>query len=134
MAISKEAETVKNEMMATVTMRRELVALEEEWRGLLDVLEDADEGSFALAEAVNRERMALRRTLTVQQLRNWARIQAGGLSPLQGRILGLRFVQGCTWSDITARLKKAKQYLLREHNKALETLARQACNRREKSL
>lgn len=134
MAISKQAEKIKNEMITAVTMRREMTALEGEWRGLLDVLEDADEGSFALAEAVNRERMALRRALTAQQLRNWARIQAGELSPLQRRILGLRFVQGCSWGDITARLKKAKQYLLREHNKALETLAQRAFQSAEKSL
>lgn len=134
MAIGKEAEKIKNEMMAAVTMRRELEAVEREWRELLEILEDADEGGFALAEAVNRERMALRRELTAQQLHNWARIQAGELSPLQRRILGLRFVQGCTWSDITARLKKAKQYLLREHNKALETLAQRAFQIAEKSL
>lgn len=134
MAISKQAEAVKQEMMQAVSLRREWEALESEWRDLLEALEGgtllgesvfgtADEDGLTLAQVVDRERMAVRRALTERQLRNWARIRGGGLSSLQQRILGLRFVQGCTWGDLVARVGKAKQYLLREHNKALEQLA-----------
>lgn len=128
--ITKQAETVKQEMMQAVTWRRELDALEQEWSDLLAVLEDAvgetAASSFAIAEVVNEERMLIRRRLAEAQLRNWARIHKAPLSPLQHRILGLRFVQGCTWGDLVERVGKAKQYLLREHNKALEILAKSA--------
>ncbi len=128
MAISKQAEAVKQEMLQAVTLRRELEAVECEWQDLLAVLEEAvgeaAAESFAVATAVHTERMALRRRLTEAQLSNWARICAGGLTPLQRRILGLRFVRGCTWSDLTEQVGKAKQYLLREHNKALEAIAK----------
>lgn len=136
MAISKQAEAVKQEMMQAVSLRRECEALEREWRDLLEALEGGtllgesvfgavseDEDGLTLAQVVDRERMAVRRALTERQLRNWARVRSGGLTPLQQRILGLRYVQGCTWGDLVARVGKAKQYLLREHNKALEQLA-----------
>lgn len=134
--MSKTAEAVKREMMTAVTLRRELEALEQEWRDLLEALENSviDDEGLALAESVNRERMALRRAFTRQQLKNWARVRAGRLTPLQNRILGQRYVQGCTWGDIVARQKKAKQYLLREHNKALEKLAEQVFQNAKKSL
>ena len=128
MAISKQAEEVKQEMMTAVTLRRELEMLEREWHDLLTVLEECvgetAASTFAVAQSVNNERMMLRRALAEQQLRNWARIRSAALTPLQNRLLGMRFVQGCTWGDITARMQKAKQYLLREHNKALEILAK----------
>ena len=130
--IGKQAETVKNEMMQAVLLRRELEALEQEWSDLLAVLEDAvgetAASSFAIAQVVNAERMAIRRRLAEAQLRNWARIGGAPLTPLQHRILGMRFVQGCTWGDLVDRIGKAKQYLLREHNKALETLAKTAAS------
>ena len=128
--ITKQAERVKTEMMPAVTWRRELEALEQEWNDLLWVLEDAvgetAASSFAVAETVNAERMQIRRRLAAAQLRNWARIHKAPLTPLQHRILGLRFVQGCSWGDLVTRVGKAKQYLLREHNKALEILAKTA--------
>ena len=116
--ISIAGENVKKEMMAAVTLRRELEAVEREWRDLLAILEDGElnESEYTIAEAVNRERMQLRRELTRCQLKNWARLCRAPLTPLQRRILGLRFVQSCTWSDIVSRVQKAKQYLLREHN------------------
>ena len=130
-------------MMQAVTLRREWEALETEWRDLLAALEGdtlagegvfstVDEDGLTLAQTVDRERMAVRRALTERQLRNWARIRSGGLTPLQQRILGLRFVQGCTWGDLVARVGKAKQYLLREHNKALEQLAARGAARAAK--
>ncbi len=127
MALSKTAEAVKQEMMTAVQLKREVEALEKEWSDLLLALEGdvCEEDGFGVAEQVQRERLALRRRLTRQQLKNWARVSGATLTPLQRRVLGLRYVQGCTWGDLTARLKKAKQYLLREHNKALEMLAQQ---------
>ena len=125
--ISRAGEEVKKEMMTAVTLRRELEAVEREWRDLLTVLEEGElgESEYAIAEAVNRERAALRRELTRQQLKNWARLSKAALTPLQRRVLGLRFVQGCPWSEIVERVQKAKQYLLREHNKALDILGAQ---------
>ena len=128
MALTKTAEAVKQEMMIAVALRRECEALEKEWSDLLLALEcdTVEEDSLQAMECLHRERLAVRRRLTRQQVKNWARVCGGGLTPLQKRILGLRYVQGCTWGDLTERLKKAKQYLLREHNKALEKLAEQA--------
>lgn len=128
MALSKLAEAVKQEMITAVQLRREVEALEQEWSDLLLALEGdvCEEDGFGVAEQVQQERLALRRRLTRQQLKNWARVRAANITPLQRRILGLRYVQGCTWGDLIARLKKAKQYLLREHNKALEMLAHAA--------
>lgn len=134
--ISKQAEAVKSEMLQAVLWRRELMALEDEWRDLLAVLEDAvgetAASGFAIAEVVNEERMALRRRLAEAQLKNWARIGAAPLSPLQHRVMGLRYVLGCTWGDLIERVGKAKQYLLREHNKALEILALQGVSEGKK--
>ena len=121
--MDNEALAVKQELMTAVTLKRELEALDAEWHDLLAVLEEqGDSAEFAVAESVNRQRIAARRALTECRLRNWARICAGDLTPLQRRILGLRYVRGCTWSDLIAQIKKAKQYLLREHNKALVKL------------
>lgn len=127
MALNERAEQVKREMMTVVTLRRELEELDEEWRGLWQAIEDSDGNGetveFAVVQAVHDERQALRRRLVQHQLRNWARIGTVPLTPLQRRLMGLRFVRGCTWSDIVEQMQKAKQYLLREHNKALERLA-----------
>ena len=135
--ISKEAEAIKQEMVQAVALRRELRALEEEWRDLLTILEEAvgetAASSFTVAQAVNEQRAVLRRALAETQLKNWARIGGVTLSPTARRVMGLRYVLGYTWGDLVARVGKAKQYLLREHNKALEALARKE-KRAEKSL
>lgn len=125
MALQKRAEQLKREMMEAVTLRRELETVDAEWHDLWLALDDGDggEGEWAVIQAVYRERQALRRRLVQRQLSNWARLCGAPLTPLQRRLMGLRFVRGCPWSDIVARLQKAKQYLLREHNKALERLA-----------
>lgn len=132
MAISIRGERLKREMAEAVTLRRESDALEREWRELLEALEELPDEDLGVAQAVNRERMAVRRALTQRQLTNWARITAGDLTPLQRRILGLRYVRGCSWGDIIAQLKKARQYLHREHNKALDKLAEHAFETDEK--
>ncbi len=125
--ISKQAEAVKQEMLQAVVWRRELAALEAEWRDLLSILEEAvgehAASSFTVAQMVNEQRTVIRRKLAEAQLKNWARICSGGLTPIQRRILGLRFVLGYTWGDLVARVGKAKPYLLREHNKGLQALA-----------
>ncbi len=127
MALGREAERIKQELQRVVLLRRELIELEHEWRDLLDALEDSltdpSSGCFEVAQAVAAQRMALRRRLTEAQLRGWARIRSVPLSALQRRVMGLRYVRGCAWSDVIAQVGKAKQYLLREHNKALEVLA-----------
>ena len=132
--IGRAGEEIKKEMMVVVTLRRELEAVEREWRDLLTILENGEwnESESAIAEAVNRERMQLRRELTRCQLKNWARLSRVPLTPLQRRVLGLRFVQACPWSEIVARVQKAKQYLLREHNKALDAIGAFETARRRK--
>ena len=123
MAMSAEAEAIKKEMMAARIVRQELEQLEREWQDVLLVLEEQGEAAeYAVLDTMNEERCALRRQLAEQQLRNWARISAGDLTPLQRRVLGLRYVRGCSWSDIIGRVGKVRQYLFREHNKALEKL------------
>ena len=123
--ISKQAEAIKQEMMQAVIRRRELLMLE-------DAVGETAASGFVVARTINAERMQLRRTLAEAQLRNWARITAAPLSPLQRRLLGLRYVLGCTWGDVVLRVDKAKQYLLREHNKALELLALTAVSEAKK--
>ena len=123
MAMSAEAEAIKNEMMTARFVRQELEQLEREWQDVLLVLEEQGEAAeYAVLDAMNEERCVLRRQLAERQLRNWARISAGALTPLQRRILGLRYVRGCSWSDVIERIGKVRQYLFREHNKALEKL------------
>ena len=125
MAIGMIAEEIKQEMMEAVTLRREWEMLEQERHDLLLALEEsvATESDFVIAEEVARECEALRRALTKRQLRNWARINRVPMTPLQKRVLGMRFVRGCPWGDIIREQKKAKQYLIREHNKALNKVA-----------
>ncbi len=124
MAISNEAQAVKEELAAAITLRRELETLEKEWSELLTVMEDSDlpMSEFAAVEAVHRQRTAVRRALSACQIRNWARISKAALTPFQQRILGLRYVRNLTWSDLLVTVRRSKQYVLREHNKALERL------------
>ncbi len=134
MAISVEAQAVKNEMMAVLTVRQELEMLEAEWQDLLFVLEEQGEAAeYGVLDTLNEQRVALRRQLAERQVRNWARITAGGLSPLQRRVLGLRYVRGCPWSDVVRQVGKVRQYLFREHNKALEKLVFSELKKTEKS-
>ena len=123
MALSSEATAVKNEMLTALLVRRELETLETEWQELLFVLEEQGEtADYGVLDMLNEQRAVLRRQLTERQVRNWARITAGDLSPLQRRVLGLRYVRGCPWSDVVRKVGKVRQYLFREHNKALEKL------------
>lgn len=131
MALSKQAEVLKAQMGCVVAHRRELGAVEQEWRELLAMWEEAElpmmTASLALAKEICRQRYALRRVLTAEQLVNWSRISGcAALSPFQRRVLGMRYVRGCSWGDMTVRLSRARQYLLREHNKGLERLVQAA--------
>ena len=103
MALSKQAEALKAQMGCVVAHRRELGAVEQEWRELLAMWEEAE--------------------LPM----NWSRIsRCAALSPFQRQVLGMRYVRGCSWGDMTVRLSRARQYLLREHNKGLERLVQAA--------
>ena len=127
MALSEKAQEVKTIMQRVVADKRELEAVEAEWRDLLLLEEERlcglMEGELPIVTELFEERIALRKTLATHQLQNIVRLQHAPLTPLAQRIMRLRYVQGRTWRDIVGVLDKTKQYLLREHNKALEILA-----------
>lgn len=137
MALSVGAEKIKAELQKTVALRRELRAMDEEWEDILALeeefngLEDVD---VQLLHDLHGERMAVRRSLAAAQLRNFARIQHVLLTDFQRRIMRLRYVQGLTWSDLVGRVGHSKQYILREHNKALERLASKTQKRNQKNI
>lgn len=128
MALSEKAQELKTQMQAVVADKRELEAVEAEWRDLLEFEEERlcgiTDGELPIVTELFEERRRLRKVLATHQLQNIARLQRAGLTPLQGRVLRLRYVQGRTWKEIVGYLEKTKQYLLREHNKALEILAK----------
>ncbi len=129
MALSDKAQELKTEMQRVVADTRELEAVESEWRELLFLEEerlcDATDEELPIITELFAERAALRKILATHQLHNIVRLQHAPLSALQRRIMRLRYVKGNTWRDIIGVLNKTKQYLLREHNKALEILAKQ---------
>ena len=128
MALSEKAQQVKTAMQRVVADKRELEAVEAEWRDLLALEEERlcslTDGELPIVTELFDERIGLRKTLATHQLQNIVRLQHASFTPLQRRIMRLRYVQGRTWSDIVGVLDKTKQYLLREHNKALEILAK----------
>ncbi len=128
MSLSEKAQELKTQMQAVVADKRELEAVEAEWRELLLLEEERlceiTDGELPVITELFRERQALRKRLATHQLRNFVRLQHASLTPLMRRIMRLRYVQGRTWSDIVGALDRTKQYLLREHNKALEALAK----------
>ena len=131
--LSEKAQDIKNEMQRVVADKRELEAVEAEWRDLLLLEEERlcelTDGELPIITELFAERAALRKTLATHQLQNIVRLQHAVLTPLQRRVMRLRYVQGQTWTNIVGDLKKTKQYLLREHNKALETLAKREKNK-----
>ena len=130
MALSEKAREVKTVMQRVVADKRELEAVEAEWRDLLLLEEERlcklSDGELPIITELFEERSALRKTLATHQLQNVVRLQHVSFTPLQRRIMRLRYVQGRAWKDIVGVLDKTKQYLLREHNKALEILAKRA--------
>lgn len=129
MSLSEKAQELKTQMQAVVADKRELEAVEAEWRDLLLLEEERlcelTDGELPIITELFAERSQLRKRLATHQLRNIVRLQPVPMTPLQRRIMRLRYVQGRTWRDIVGVLDKTKQYILREHNKALEMLAKQ---------
>ncbi len=125
MALSVSAQKIKAELQKVVALRRELRAMDEEWQDILALEEEfsgLEEVDVQLLHDLHTERMAVRKALAVAQLHNFSRIQHTLLTDFQRRIMRLRYVQGLTWSDLVERVGHSKQYILREHNKALERL------------
>lgn len=127
--LSEKAQKLKTQMQAAVADKRELEAVEAEWHDLLLLEEERlcqlTDGELPIITELFEERQALRKRLATHQLRNFVRLQQLPMTPLQRRVMRMRYVQGRTWSDIVGALDKTKQYILREHNKALEMLAKQ---------
>jgi len=129
MALSEQAQALKTQMQAVVADKRELEAVEAEWRDILLFEEERlcgiTDSELPIVAELFDERQRLRKALATHQLQNVTRLQHAALTPLQRRVMRLRYVQGRAWREIVGDLKKTKQYLLREHNKALEILAKQ---------
>ncbi len=137
MALSVGAEKIKTELQKVVALRRELRAMDEEWQDILALEEEfsgLEEVDMHLLHDLHTERMAVRKALAAAQLRNFSRIQHTLLTDFQRRIMRLRYVQGLTWSDLIVRIGNSKQYILREHNKALERLCSDAQKRNQKNV
>lgn len=126
MALSERAVQLKTELMAAVTLTRALEAARQEWEDLLYLGEMAEWQPLTEQWVANvqAERYALQKQLAQAQLKNWARIRQLKLTDGQWRVMRLRYVQGLTWAQIVERCGCTKQYVLREHNRALEQLAR----------
>ena len=123
MALSERAIQVKNELMRAVALKRALTAALREWEDVL-LLEEWLPSACQWAQEIHSERYALQKELAEAQLNNWVRIRRVPLKDTQWRVLRLRYVLCLTWSEIVARVGCSKQYLLRVHNEALETLAK----------
>ena len=128
MALSEKAQELKTQMQAVIADKRELEAVEAEWRDLLLLEEERlcgiTDNELPIVTELFDERKRLRKALATHQLQNVIRLQHAALTPLQRRVMRLRYVRGCAWREIVGDLVKTKQYLLREHNKALEILAK----------
>ena len=127
MALSERAENIKAELQQVVSGKRELEALELELHDLLFLREeqmcDSNEGELPILADLIAERQQLRKRVAMSQLHNHVWLQHVLMTPLQRRVMRLRYVQGKTWGTISAQTDKSKQYLLREHNKVLERMA-----------
>ena len=121
MALSERAQVVKKQLGAVVVLRREWELMCEEWRQMASGDECLGE---ELIWQLLLEKRALQRELATVGLRNLARLQRGELNERRRRLMYMRYVQGRSWADIVKRLEKSKQYLLREHNRALEQVVK----------
>lgn len=125
MALSEKANRIKGRMMSVVMEQREHTAVEEECRDWLSWYENHCDGEAeSITAELLRSRLEVRRRLAEAQLHNIALLGRVTLTPFQRRIMRLRYVQGRTWSCIVEEVGKSKQYVLKEHNRALETLAK----------
>lgn len=121
MALSEAAIVLKKKMSAAVTLRREWEAMREEWRQM--ACGDECLGEDLIWELLLQKR-TLARELAKAGLQNVARLQKAGLNARRKRLLHMRYVQGRSWADIVQTLGQSKQYLLREHNRALEQVVK----------
>ncbi len=121
MALSEAAVTLKKKMSAAVTLRREWETMREEWREM--ACSDECLGEDLIWELLLQKR-ALERELAKAGLTNFARLQRAGLNERRKQLLHMRYVQGRSWADILQTLGKSKQYVLREHNRALEQVVK----------
>lgn len=123
MSLSERAQAIKKQMSGVVTLRREWEAMREEWRQMARSEECwGEEFIWQLL----LEKRALQRELAKAGLRNMARLQRSGLNERRRQLLHMRYVQGRSWADIVQTLGKSKQYVLREHNRALEQVVKRA--------
>ncbi len=123
MSLSERAQAIKKQMSGVVTLRREWEAMREEWRQMARSEECwGEEFIWQLL----LEKRALQRELAKAGLRNMARLQRSGLNERRRQLLYMRYVQGRSWADIVQTLGKSKQYVLREHNRALEQVVKRA--------
>ena len=119
--LSERAKAVKKSLSGVLALRQALTATEEEWQELSQT--DGLLGEDLVWQLI-LEKRALERQLAAAGLKNWVRIRQGGLNDRRQRLMRLRYVKGEPWSVIVTACAKSKQYLMREHNKALEQLAR----------
>lgn len=121
MALSERARTVKKQLSVVLSLRQVLTAVEEEWREMAGREELL--GEDVIWQLI-LEKRALQRQLAAAGLRNWVRLRQAGLNDRRQRLLRLRYVNGEPWSLIVTVMGRSRQYLMREHNKALEQVAR----------
>lgn len=121
MALSEQAQRIKKEMNTVVVLRREWELMCDEWRQM--ALGDECWGEDLIWQLL-LEKRALQRELAQVGLRNWMRLQGSNLSERHRQLLYRRYVQGRSWADIIRTLGKSKQYVLREHNRALEQVVK----------
>lgn len=126
MALSAEAEVLKRELLKAVVLKKALTTAKAEWQDILWLSEQTDEPQPLWAEDIRAEKHALQKELAAAQLHNFALIQKAALPPRQDRIMRLRYVQGLRWQEILERLHYTKQYILRQHNAALEMMVKRA--------
>lgn len=117
MALSKEAILLKRRLNAVVTLRRAVEAMREEWRQLAQSEEALGE---ELVWQLLLEKRSLQQQLAKISLRNWVLLRRCGLNERRLRLMNLRYVQGASWAEIIKQFGKSKQYLMREHNRALQ--------------
>ena len=120
MALSNMAIAVKKQMTAAVTLNRALQATGREWQELASSEEALGED---LVWQLLLEKRQLQRQAAKRSLRNWVWLRRARLNERRFRLMKLRYVQGLPWSKVIVAFGCSKQYLLREHNRALEQIA-----------
>ena len=120
MALSKTAMAMKQKMSAVITLRRALEAMEREWQELASADEALGE---ELVWQLLLEKRHLQRQAAQRGLQNWVLLRRANLNERRFRLMKRRYVDGMPWSKVIALCGHSKQYLMREHNRALEQVA-----------